>query len=77
MTVEEFTAQLPGIANNTMPMKPPFIFNGLTARTFPLRASLETLYFGPDIGPGDVPPEDENDPEKYARPAGKVAPYLL
>lgn len=43
MTEKEFTAQLPVIANNTLAVKPPVMFNGLSARVFPLRASLETL----------------------------------
>jgi hypothetical protein len=43
MTREEFTAQLPKLTENPLPIKPPFLFNGMSARVFPLRASLDAL----------------------------------
>ena len=43
MTREEFTAQLPKLTDNPLPIKPPFLFNGMSARVFPLRASLDAL----------------------------------
>jgi hypothetical protein len=43
MTPEEFTRTLPKITGNSLTMKPPFVFNGLSARVFPLRAQLDTL----------------------------------
>ncbi|HEV2327024.1 MAG TPA: hypothetical protein VGS10_24005 [Terracidiphilus sp.] len=43
MTREEFTRQLPELTDNPLPIKPPFLFNGMSARVFPLRASLDAL----------------------------------
>ncbi len=43
MTPDEFTRQLPLLANNPLPFKPPFVFNGLSSRVFPLRANLDAL----------------------------------
>lgn len=43
MTPEQFTAQLPTLTCNPLPAKPPFVFNGLSSRVFPLRASLDAL----------------------------------
>ncbi|HEX8711977.1 MAG TPA: hypothetical protein VF730_08900 [Terracidiphilus sp.] len=43
MTSEEFTKQLPKLTDNPLPIKPPFLFNGMTASVFPLRASLDAL----------------------------------
>lgn len=42
-TREEFTRQLPVLTDNPLPIMPPFLFNGMTASVFPLRASLGTL----------------------------------
>ena len=43
MTPEEFTRQLPPIANDQVRFKPPFEFKNLSVRAFPLRASLDAL----------------------------------
>ncbi|MGH9606306.1 MAG: hypothetical protein ACRD3N_11480 [Terracidiphilus sp.] len=43
MTREEFTAGLPKLTDNPLPIQPPFLFNGMSARVFPLRASLDSL----------------------------------
>ena len=43
MTSEEFTRNLPPYANDPARSKPPFVFNNLSARVFPLRASLAAL----------------------------------
>jgi hypothetical protein len=43
MTAKEFIHRLPLLTNNTLPAKPPIIFNNLSARVFPLRANLDTL----------------------------------
>jgi hypothetical protein len=43
MTPQEFTTALPPIAADPLPIKPPFEFRGLSARIFPLRASLDAL----------------------------------
>lgn len=43
MTPEEFTRRLPPLTNNPLPAKPPFVFNGLSSRVFPLRANLDAL----------------------------------
>ncbi len=43
MTPEEFSRQLPTLSNNPLPFKPPFVFNGLSSRVFPLRANLDAL----------------------------------
>jgi hypothetical protein len=43
MTREEFTTHLPELTDNPLPIKPPFLFNGMSARVFPLRASLDAL----------------------------------
>ena len=43
MTADEFTKRLPPLTNNPLPIKPPFVFNGMSARIFPLRASLDAL----------------------------------
>ena len=43
MTPEEFSRQMPKLSNNPLPFKPPFIFNGLSSRVFPLRANLDAL----------------------------------
>jgi len=43
MTPKEFASQLPLLTNNPLPIKPPFVFNGISARVFPLRASLDSL----------------------------------
>lgn len=43
MTPEAFTRQLPKLSNNPLPFKPPFVFNGLSSRVFPLRANLDAL----------------------------------
>jgi hypothetical protein len=38
-----FVDRLPPITNNRLPLKPPFSFEGLSARVFPLRANLDSL----------------------------------
>ena len=43
MTPEEFTTKLPALSSDELPIKPPFEFRGLSARVFPLRASLDAL----------------------------------
>lgn len=43
MTPEQFTAQLPTLTCNPLPAKPPFVFNGLSSRVFPLRANMDAL----------------------------------
>lgn len=43
MTRQLFTDRLPLLCNNPLPFKPPFIFNGLSSRVFPLRANLDSL----------------------------------
>lgn len=43
MTTREFTEGLPPFTNDPLPLKPPFVFNGLSARIFPLRANLDAL----------------------------------
>ncbi len=43
MTREEFTNRLPKFTSNAFTLPPPFMFNGVSARVFPLRASLEVL----------------------------------
>lgn len=43
MTPNEFTKRLPKLTENALPIQPPFVFNGMSARVFPLRAHLDTL----------------------------------
>jgi len=43
MTQEEFTRQLPPFANNALSLSPPFHFNGMSVRVFPLRARMNAL----------------------------------
>jgi hypothetical protein len=43
MTPDEFAARLPKLTSNPLPIEPPFVFNGMSARVFPLRAHLGTL----------------------------------
>ncbi|MEP7354451.1 MAG: hypothetical protein ABI824_14590, partial [Acidobacteriota bacterium] len=43
MTAEEFARSLPPLTMNPLPIKPPFVFNGMSARVFPLRANMDTL----------------------------------
>ncbi|HEY4359778.1 MAG TPA: hypothetical protein VGN17_02360 [Bryobacteraceae bacterium] len=43
MSAEEFTKRLPLVTNLDLPFKPPILFNGLSARVFPLRANLDAL----------------------------------
>jgi hypothetical protein len=42
-TAQEFTRALPLLTDNALPIKPPFVFNGMSTRVFPLRAQLDTL----------------------------------
>src|SRR5688572_22949545 len=42
-TVEAFTNTRPTVTNDPLAIKPPFEFRGLSARIFPLRASLDAL----------------------------------
>ena len=57
MTSKEFTDGLPPYVNDPLPLKPPFVFNGLSARVFPLRASLDALQQVCDGYLNMVPPE--------------------
>lgn len=57
MTPEEFTRTLPKLTGNTLLMQPPFVFNGLSARIFPLRAQLDTLQRVCDDLLNFVPPQ--------------------
>lgn len=43
MTPDDFSKELPPITNNLLPFEPPYLFNGVSARVFPLRASLVAL----------------------------------
>ena len=57
MTADEFTAQLPPLINDPLPVKPPFFFNGMSVRVFPLRANLEALQQICDGMLNIIPPE--------------------
>jgi len=60
MTPEEFTNRLPlvtGDPDKAFTIKPPFEFNGLSARFFPLRASLDALQQLCNSYVNIVPPE--------------------
>src|ERR1051326_6932074 len=57
MTADEFTAQLPPLINDPLPVKPPFVFNGMSVRVFPLRASLDALQRICDATLNIMPPE--------------------
>ena len=57
MTPEEFTRTLPKLTGNTLMMQPPFVFNRLSARVFPLRAQLDTLQRVCDDLLNFVPPQ--------------------
>jgi hypothetical protein len=56
-TAEEFTAALPRLTNNPLPIQPPFVFNGMSSRVFPLRAHLGTLQRVVDGYMNFVPPQ--------------------
>src|SRR5215472_15574359 len=56
-TPEEFTAALPPLTNNPLPIQPPFVFTGMSARVFPLRAHLGTLQRVVDGYMNFVPPQ--------------------
>ncbi len=56
-TVDEFTANLPKLTSNPLPIKPPFVFNGMSARVFPLRAHLGMLQRLCDGYMNFVPPQ--------------------
>src|SRR5690349_20959082 len=43
MAQEFFRTQEPPVTFNTLPLTPPFALEGLTARVFPLRSSLDAL----------------------------------
>jgi len=43
MNPDAFAKQLPKFTNNALPVKPPFMFNGMSTRVFPLRANLDSL----------------------------------
>ncbi|HEY2380944.1 MAG TPA: hypothetical protein VGK48_07140 [Terriglobia bacterium] len=43
MTPGEFSKHLPPFTSNRLRMKPPFAFNGVSVRVFPLRADLDAL----------------------------------
>lgn len=57
MTREKFTQQLPKITDGELSMKPPFVFDGLSARVFPMRASLQTLQELVNCYLNFIPPE--------------------
>jgi hypothetical protein len=57
MTTTEFTEGLPPFTNDPLPLKPPFVFNGVSARIFPLRANLDALQQVCDGYLNIVPPE--------------------
>jgi len=57
MTQEEFTRQLPPFAHNDLRVTPPLMFRGVSARFFPLRASLGILQQLCDSYLNIVPPE--------------------
>ena len=57
MTPEEFTAGLPKFALNELGVIPPLVFRGVSARFFPLRASLNVLQQLCDSYLNIVPPE--------------------
>ena len=57
MTEKEFTDQLPPFTANEAAFTPPFLFNGLSARVFPLRANLDALQQLCDGYLNMVPPE--------------------
>ncbi len=56
-TADEFTKALPPLSNNPLPIQPPFVFNGMSARVFPLRAHLGTLQRLVDGYMNFVPPQ--------------------
>ena len=57
MTPEEFTKGLPKFALNQLGVTPPLVFRGVSARFFPLRASLDVLQQLCDNYLNMVPPE--------------------
>jgi len=57
MTQEEYTRALPRLTDNPLPIKPPFVFNGMSTRVFPLRAQLDTLQRVCDGYLNFIPPE--------------------
>jgi hypothetical protein len=57
ITPDEFTKGLPKLTNDPLPIKPPFVFNGMSARVFPLRAHLGMLQRVCDGYLNFVPPE--------------------
>jgi len=56
-TAHEFTNSLPLLTDNALPIKPPFLFNGMSARVFPLRAQLDTLQRVCDGLANFIPPQ--------------------
>jgi len=56
-TTDEFTSALPKLTSNPLPIQPPFVFNGMSSRCFPLRAHLGTLQRLVDGYMNFVPPE--------------------
>lgn len=57
MTEDAFAARLPELTNNPMPLRPPYVFNNMSVRVFPLRASLAALQQLCDGYLNFVPPE--------------------
>src|SRR5581483_6343783 len=57
MTPEEYAKRLPKLTENPLPIKPPFVFNGMSARVFPLRAGLDALQRVCDGYLNFIPPE--------------------
>lgn len=57
MTAKQLTQRLPILTENPLPIQPPFVFNGMSARVFPLRAHLDTLQRVCDGFLNFVPPQ--------------------
>jgi hypothetical protein len=57
MTPDEYTAKLPNLTSNPLPIQPPFVFNGMSSRVFPLRAHLGTLQRLCDSYMNFIPPQ--------------------
>jgi hypothetical protein len=57
MTPEAFTRQLPPVANDSLLIRPPYEFRGLSVRVFPLRANLDALQQLANDYLNCVPPE--------------------
>jgi len=56
-TPDQFTQNLPRLTVDPLPITPPFEFNGLSSRVFPLRANLNTVQQLCNSYLNEVPPE--------------------